>query len=121
MNVKTSRKRCLVGIAFLLPNFIGFCAFTLVPLVLSFGMAFTDWDFLRHNVFRHDPLHFLGLENFTRLFRDPQFWRYLANTFFLMIGLPFAIAGSLAAALLLSRTSRRRDAVGPALGIATLV
>ena len=121
MSGGTSRRRWLAGLAFLLPNLAGFCAFTLVPLVLSFGMAFTDWDFLRHNVFRHDPLHFLGLENFARLFHDPQFWRFLGNTFFLMLGLPFAIAGSLAAALLLTRTGRRPGSTGPALAVATLV
>jgi len=121
MSARSSRRRWLAGMAFLLPNLAGFCAFTLVPLVLSFGMAFTDWDFLRHNVFRHDPLHFLGFENFARLFHDPQFWRYLGNTFFLMLGLPFAIAGSLGAALLLTRTGRRPGSVGPALAVAALV
>ena len=119
----TSRRRWLAGLAFLLPKLAGFCAFTLVPLVISFGMAFTDWDFLRHNVFRHNHrLDFLGLENFTRLFRGGSaVLHYLGNTFFLMIGLPFAIAGSLGGrALLLSRTGRRRDAAG-LVGVATLV
>ena len=101
--------------AFLLPNLLGFCAFTLVPLALSFAMAFTDWDIMRHNQFRHEPLHFTGLENFIRLLGDPQFWRDLGNTFYLMLGLPFAMAGSLGAALLLTRVSRRRTAVLPAL------
>ena len=106
---------------FLLPNIAGFCAFTLIPLALSFYMAFTDWDILRHNVFRHEPLNFVRLDNFERLFRDPRFWRDLGNTFFLMLGLPFAIAGSLAAALLLNRTGRKRGTVGPALVLAAVV
>ena len=95
--IRQSRPRRLtVGLLFLLPNILGFLAFILVPLVMSFGMAFTDWDFLRHNIFRHEPLHFIGLGNFARLFSHPLFWQYLGNTFFLMLGLPFAIAGSLA-------------------------
>jgi len=113
-------QRWLTGMAFLLPSILGFCAFTLVPLVLSFAMAFTDWDILRHNIFHHAPVKFVGLENFIRMFHDPQFWRDFGNTFFLMLGLPFAIAGSLVAALLLTRTGRRRAAVGPALVLATL-
>jgi multiple sugar transport system permease protein len=121
MSTENPRRRWLTGMAFLLPNIAGFLAFTLVPLVLSFGMAFTDWDMLRHNMFRHEPLSFTGLDNFVRLFRDPQFWRDLSNTMFLMLGLPFAIAGSLGAALLLTRINRRRQAVGPALVLATLV
>jgi multiple sugar transport system permease protein len=114
-------RRSLTGVAFLLPNILGFCAFTLVPLALSFGMAFTDWDILRHNLFRREPLQFTALENFVRLFSDPLFWRDLANTFFLMLGLPFAIAGSLGAALLLTRAGKQRTAVGPALAVATLI
>ena len=121
MSAGTARRRWLVGMGFLLPNFLGFCAFTLVPLALSFGMAFTDWDILRHNIFRHEALHFVGFDNFTRLFGDPQFWRDLGNTLFLMLGLPFGIAGSLGAALLLTRVGRRRCAVGPALVVATLI
>ncbi len=114
-------RRLLTGLAYLLPNIAGFCAFTLVPLALSFAMAFTNWDILRHNRFRQEPLHWAGLENFARLLADPQFWRDLGNTLFFTLGLPFAIAGSLGAALLLTRVSRRRTALGPALVVATLV
>jgi multiple sugar transport system permease protein len=114
-------RRWFTGMAFLLPNLLGFCAFTLIPLALSFAMAFTDWDIMRHNQFRHEPLHFTGLDNFARLLGDPQFWRDLGNTFFFLLGLPFAMAGSLGAALLLTRVSQRRSAVRPALAAATLV
>lgn len=110
-----------VGLAFLAPNILGFCAFTLIPLVMSFGMAFTDWDILRHNLFRHEPLKFVGVENFSRLLHDTQFYRDLANTFFLMLGLPFAIAGSLAAALLLTRVNARKIDVRRALIVAVIV
>lgn len=121
MNVSSSRRRWLVGMAFLLPNIAGFCAFTLLPLGLSAVMAFSDWDILRHNVFRREALTFVGFGNFTRLFSDPQFWQYLGNTLFMLLGLPFAIAGSLAAALLLTRVSKRRTVGGGwMLGVATL-
>lgn len=91
------------GLGFLLPNILGFLAFTLVPLVASFAMAFTDWDVQRHNQFRHDPIAFVGWDNFARLFTHPDFQHYFGNTLFMMMGLPVAIAGSLAAALLLVR------------------
>ena len=121
--MSTSRpvRRWLTGVAFLLPNIAGFCAFTLVPLLMSFAMAFTNWDILRHNLFRKDPLQFVGFGNFARLFSDSQFWRDLGNTLFLTMGLPFAIAGSLIAALLLTRVSKGRAAKGPALVVATVV
>ncbi|MBP6506017.1 MAG: sugar ABC transporter permease [Opitutaceae bacterium] len=114
-------RRLLTGLGFLLPNILGFLAFTLVPLGLSFFMAFTDWDILRHNIFRQEPLRFVGLDNFLWLFHHPEFGHYLANTFYLMLGLPFAIAGSLGAALLLTRIGRRPAALRGALVIATLL
>ena len=119
---RRSRSRSVaVGLLFLLPNILGFLAFILVPLVMSFGMAFTDWDYLRHNLFRHEPLHFVAFGNFTRLFAHPLFWQYLGNTFFLMLGLPFAIAGSLGAALLLTRAGRDRHRIKPALILAGVI
>lgn len=121
MRANSSRRRWWVAMAFLLPNIAGFCAFTLVPLGLSAVMAFSDWDILRHNVFRREALALVGFGNFARLFGDPQFWQYLGNTLFMLLGLPFAIAGSLAAALLLTRVSKRRTVSGGwVLGVATL-
>jgi len=121
MSRQSRSRRLAVGLLFLLPNILGFLAFILVPMVMSFGMAFTDWDFLRHNMFRHEPLHFIGLGNFARLISHPLFWQYLGNTLFLMLGLPFAIAGSLGAALLLTRAGRSRHRIKPALVLAGLI
>jgi len=118
---KSRSKGLLVGLMFILPNVLGFGAFILVPLLMSFGMAFTDWDFLRHNMFRDEPLNFVGFENFVRLFTHPQFWHYLGNTFFLMLGLPFAIAGSLGAALLLTRAGQAKHQIKPVMILATLI
>lgn len=118
---RSQTRRLLTGLGFLLPNILGFLAFTLVPLALSFAMAFTDMDFFRHNPFRDEPIRFVGLENFAWLFGHPEFWHYLRNTFFLMLGLPFAIAGSLGAALLLTRVNRRPGLIPGALVLATVV
>lgn len=91
------------GLAFLVPNITGFLAFTLFPLVFSLILAFTNWDLRYHNQFQSEPIHFIGVDNFIRLFRDDRFWRFLGNTLFLMMGIPVAMAGSLVAALLLNR------------------
>lgn len=119
--MRSDLRRLLTGLGFLLPNILGFLAFTLVPLGMSFFIAFTDWDILRHNIFRDEHLKFVGLDNFKWLFTHPEFGHYLRNTFFLMLGLPFAIAGSLGAALLLTRVSRSPARLGGALVLATLV
>lgn len=38
------RRNALVGISFILPNFIGFLIFVLIPVIFSFILAFMDWD-----------------------------------------------------------------------------
>ncbi|MDA3873043.1 MAG: sugar ABC transporter permease [Kiritimatiellae bacterium] len=101
MNKKEARK-ILLGLAFLLPNISGFLAFMAIPLLMSLVMAFTNWNLELHNVFRNEPIQFVGLQNFVRLFTEPDFFRYLRNTLFFMMGIPFGVAGSLCAALLLS-------------------
>nr|HRJ73598.1 hypothetical protein [Terrimicrobiaceae bacterium] len=96
-------RRLAVGLAFLLPNLIGFFVFTLFPLLVSFAMAFTNWDLTLHNMFKSESVRFVGFENFGRLFAHPDFWQFVGNTLFLMIGIPFSIGASLLAALLLSK------------------
>ncbi len=100
--MSTKSRRFAWAMAFLAPNLLGFLAFTLFPLGFSLMMAFTNFDLRLHNMFRSEGLAFVGLDHFTRLIHDADFWRYLGNTLYLLIGLPFAIAGSLIAALLLN-------------------
>jgi multiple sugar transport system permease protein len=103
---KSELRKLGVGLAFIGPNILGFLAFTLLPLVFSFAMAFTNWDVRLHNMFNDESVRFVGLENFVRLFREPDFVKYLGNTLFLMMGIPFGVAGSLLAAILLSQDLR---------------
>jgi ABC-type sugar transport system permease subunit len=109
-------RRLAVGLAFLLPNLLGFLIFTLFPLVVSFAMAFTNWDLTLHNMFKSESVKFVGLANFGRLFSHPDFWQFVGNTFFLMLSIPLSIGASLLAALLLNKKfpSGRRTA-GPLL------
>jgi len=86
------------ALPFLLPNFLGFLIFTAGPVLFSFAVAFSNW-----NLERSVPFQWTGLENFNTLFHDQEFWLYFANTVYFLIGLPVAIAGSLALALLLSQ------------------
>ncbi|MGY8693065.1 MAG: hypothetical protein ACKVI3_19815 [Verrucomicrobiia bacterium] len=63
----TKRNRLITGLLFLVPSIGGFLLFTIVPLALSFAMAFTNWDVRRHNIFRAESIEFIGWENFQRL------------------------------------------------------
>jgi multiple sugar transport system permease protein len=89
------------ALAFLAPNFLGFVAFMALPIVFSLAMAFTNWQ-MTESV----PLEFAGLANFQDLLTEPRFWKFFANTAYLMLGIPVSIAGSLFLAILLSTKIR---------------
>ncbi|OGS47046.1 MAG: hypothetical protein A2539_06940 [Elusimicrobia bacterium RIFOXYD2_FULL_34_15] len=86
----------LTGYAFLGPNISGFLLFTLIPIVVSFGLAFVEWDLLT-------PVKFTGFANFIKLIHDKNFWYYLYNTFYFMLGIPLGMFASLALAILINQ------------------
>lgn len=96
--IKFRRSNLMPAVVFLLPNLLGFLAFVLFPLAASFGGSFTDWS-LRPA----QEVRFVGLENYRSILSDPDFYFYLYNTFYLMLGLPVCVGGALFLALLLSR------------------
>ncbi|WP_309717509.1 sugar ABC transporter permease [Armatimonas sp.] len=92
------RRQLAIALPFILPNLLGFMLFTAGPVLFSLCIAFSNW-----NLMRSVPFAWTGLENFVTLWHDKDFWLYFANTLYFLIGMPFAIAGSLALALLLSQ------------------
>ena len=89
-----------VGWSFILPNFIGFAALTLVPVVVLFYLAFTSW-----NAF--GVADWVGLANFRRLIHDDSFWTALTNTlYYTVFHIPLTLAAALGLALLLNRRLR---------------
>jgi ABC-type sugar transport system permease subunit len=100
-------RETLAGYGFLLPNFLGFAIFTVIPVAVSLFMAFTYWNIFSKPVwvgldnfrsllwFRHDSGHLVA--------NDPFFWQYLYNTIFFMMGIPIGMAGSLILAMMLNQ------------------
>ena len=78
--LKKSTRDSLIAYSFIAPNFIGFCVFTLVPMVFAIALAFCAWDG------RH-AIEFIGLKNFVKLFTtDKIFQAALKNTIVYVIG-----------------------------------
>ncbi|MFD4958085.1 carbohydrate ABC transporter permease [Microbacterium sp. NPDC058389] len=97
---KLRLRNTLIGWSFILPNFIGFGVLTLVPIVILFYMAFTNW-----NVF--GKADFVGLANFTRLMGDGSFRTSVVNTlYYSVMHIPLTIVVSLGLALLLNNKLR---------------
>lgn len=104
----SGRKReALAAYGFLLPNFLGFLAFTSIPVIVSLAMSFTHW-----NIFKSPA--WVGIENYRSLLwahhegkrlvaNDPLFWQYVYNTVYMMAGIPVGMAGSLLVALMMNQ------------------
>ena len=95
------RNQSLAALSFLSPNLIGFLTFTAGPVLVSLVAAFSNWD-LQHTI----PFRWIGFANFWELLTDQNFWLYLFNTLYMMLGIPIAIAGSLLVAVLLNQKIR---------------
>lgn len=81
----------------LLPNLLGFLAFTLFPIVASFLLSFTEWDLLQ-------PIKWVGLKNYIELFNDNVFKQVFWNTIvFTAVSVPLGIILSLLLAVALNQ------------------
>lgn len=90
-------KRDLVAYSFIAPNFIGFCVFTLIPIVFAFALAFMNWD-------GSNPIEWAGFENFARLKDDTFFKAAVKNTIIYCLGtVPLTMIASLALAIVLNQ------------------
>ena len=102
--LKKSTRDSLIAYSFIAPNFIGFCVFTLVPMVFAIALAFCSWDG------RH-AIEFVGVSNFIKLFTtDKIFQAALVNTIVYVIGtVPLTLVCSLAMAVLLNQNVKLRN------------
>ena len=90
------KKNTLIAWTFILPNFIGFAMFTLIPVMWSFGLAFMEW-----NAFGSP--RFVGMDNFTRMVNDSSVRIALWNTVYYTAGtVPLTLIMALGLALLLN-------------------
>ena len=84
------------GMLFLSPWLIGFLAFTLYPMVVSFYYSFTIY----HS--RRAP-EWVGLQNYKDLLTDEKFWIALNNTMYMVaIAVPLGLFASFLCAVLLN-------------------
>ncbi|NWJ95914.1 MAG: sugar ABC transporter permease [Chloroflexi bacterium] len=81
----------------ILPWLLGFLIFIAGPMFSSFGLSFFRWDYFR-------PPRWAGLDNYTRMLDDEDFWDAVKVTFtFAAFYVPLSQVIALAAAVLLSQ------------------
>lgn len=72
---KKEKKQLRSGLLMISPWLVGVIGFTLIPLLLAFGMSLTNYSFL-------SKFKFIGFDNYITMFtKDPLIWRSLGITF----------------------------------------
>ena len=108
--IRSADREAVAGYLFVMPNFLGFLIFTLVPVTLSLVLSFVSWDML-------SAPKFVGFHNFVSLLgfhaeagrlvsNDPLLWKCVSNTLFLMLIIPVEVMASLALALVMNQKVR---------------
>lgn len=71
---KARRREIISGYLFVLPNFIGFFIFMMIPIVMGFVISFTNYD-------GFTKMDFVGLKNYIDMFKDDYFIVSVKNNF----------------------------------------
>ncbi|WP_352408772.1 sugar ABC transporter permease [Lawsonibacter hominis] len=109
MRLPQRRKRGLRdAIPFLIPSFVGFVVFTILPMVALLFVSMTDWDGLSELTLFSHPAEFMqeffvGLENYKEILTSPELYQVLWNTMkYVVLYMPLMIVLSLGVALVLN-------------------
>ncbi len=101
--VSLATRQAVWGYTLIAPMLLGMLFFFYLPLGASFLIGFTKWDVLT-------PPQWVGLDNYTHLFKNPLFYKTLWNTtrYALML-IPSGMVVSLLLALALNNSIRFRS------------
>ena len=69
------KKKSIYPLYALIPALVMYTVFSVVPIVISLTLSFTDW-----NMNRLFTPEFVGGANYAELLRDPVFLRSIGNT-----------------------------------------
>lgn len=101
--ISLNRRNTLVGISFILPNFIGFFIFVLIPVIFSLALSVTEWD-------GFNAMKFVGLDNFVAIFKDRVFRGSIGKTaYFSVFTVFFSMCASLGLAVLLNQNLKGKS------------
>ncbi|TVY01869.1 carbohydrate ABC transporter permease [Paenibacillus cremeus] len=94
-------KENVTGYVLLAPALIMLGLFVIIPIIYSFGLSFYSWDMLRPN-----PT-FVGLDNYSRLLSDEEFYLTLKRTLlYALMTVPASMLLGLIFALLLDKGAK---------------
>jgi multiple sugar transport system permease protein len=91
----------MCGYVFSLPYILGFLAFTIIPIAISFYLSFTDYNITSQP-------KWVGIANYGRMFTDdPRFYKSIGVTlYYVFVSVPLKLAFALVVAFILTRENR---------------
>lgn len=90
-------RNTLVGLSFILPNFIGFFIFVLIPVAFSFFLSVMEWD-------GFNEMTFVAFDNFVSLFGQTAFRSAVSKTLiFTLVTVTLTTFAALGLAVLLNK------------------
>ncbi|GGH18914.1 carbohydrate ABC transporter permease [Paenibacillus segetis] len=92
-------KEQVAGYLFVAPLMIGLIVLTLIPVVGSLLLSFTNWNF----VAGMGAIKFAGFSNFVRLFHDDVFMKSLLNNLIFIITVPITLIVALILSILIDK------------------
>lgn len=99
--MKKKKSNTIMGMAFFGPALVLLTIFLFIPMILTLVFSFTDYFALSPNL-----THFVGFENYGKLFKDELFLQSFFNTVkFVLIILPCQGLGALGLALLINKVT----------------
>jgi multiple sugar transport system permease protein len=111
----SDRRENLTGFVWVSPWLLGSSLFVFLPMLMSLYYSFTDYPLL-------EPPLWSGIDNYTRLWSDPTFWRVVRNTaLYAVISIPLYTVVALGLAAMLSGPGRLTQFYRAAVFIPSLV
>lgn len=100
MKLSKQLKTDLTGYAFIFPNIVGSVLFTLLPVLFSLVVSFTNWDYTKG----FGNWKFIGFKNYISMWKDGWFTAALVNTlFFVITVVPITVILALILAVVIDR------------------
>ncbi|MCR8642582.1 sugar ABC transporter permease [Paenibacillus sp. N1-5-1-14] len=99
VHLSVGAREQLAGYLFVAPLMIGLIILTLLPVLGSMLLSFTDWNFITGL----DAIQFAGIDNFVRLFQDEVFLDSLINNLIFIVTVPVTMILALLLAILIDK------------------
>ena len=99
----SANKLILAPIIFLIPALFFFLVYVIVPIFQSLQLSFFEWNGL-YNAEGKSTAQYIGLENYRKLWVDPNFWISIKNNFLWLLLYMLAVPLGLFIAIFLNQT-----------------